>query len=363
MRYSDVKYILGGLILQIVATSWIGDAHAAPASPEEMSWRLPSYLTITTGTGGIPYVEQAELGAPPANSGNYHFGDSVAAWYDIASGTTWLVAGASDENNRTGAAYVFSRSSPDAPWHQEARLTANDGHMNQFFGAAVAIENTTIVVTAIGSGNGVAYTFDRDTGTGQWTQRTTELSVSGVSSFGDSVVLTNGTLAIGAPNKDNGYVFLYVPSGTSWMAIATLTAPDAPTGAEFGASLSLDSNRLLIGAAGDSRIGSAYVFAYDSGTGTWNFQWKLIPVDGAANDSIGYSVALQGNNALIGAIGRDSGRGAVINFLFDSGRWNQQPTLQAADGVAGDRFGSSLTLMGSSVAIGAWARNGYAGAI
>ena len=367
MRYSDMKCILGVLILQIIPVLWIGTAYASSGIFGATDWDASQSVLITTVPGGIPYTAQSELGAPPIGKGGNALGNSVATWHDTATGVSWLVAGAHYESAGRGAAYVFSRSSPDAPWHQDAHLTASDGISDDYFGEAVAIEGTTIVIGAPDHDHGVAYTFDRDAN-GKWNQQN-ELSVSGMNLFGQRLVMSSGVLAVGAPYSDSGHVFVYMRFGTGWTAVGSLTPPDAPAHAYFGSSLSLDNQRLLIGAPGDSSIamnrGSAYLFAYDIATTSWQFRQKLVSFDGDTNSQVGEAVALQGNNALLGAPGRDSYRGAVVNFLFNAptGTWNQQPTLQAADGMENDRFGASLTLAGSILAIGAPVHAKYAGGV
>ena len=63
--------------------------------------------------------------------------------------------------------------------------------------------------------------------------------------------------------------------------------------------------------------GSAYVFVR-SGT-TWNQQQKLTASDGAADDQFGYSVAISGDTAVVGApdddIGAKSDQGSAYVFV------------------------------------------------
>jgi len=98
-----------------------------------------------------------------------------------------------------------------------------------------------------------------------------------------------------------------------WDQIHKLLASGGAQGDHFGSSVAVSGNTAVIGAEGDDNgngfdSGSAYVF--DATTGQQLF--KLLPSDGAGGDNFGFSVALSGNTAVIGALfdddnGTDSG--------------------------------------------------------
>ena len=89
----------------------------------------------------------------------------------------------------------------------------------------------------------------------------------------------------------------------------------------------------------------------------WNEQQKLIASDGAAEDYFGYSVALDGETALVGAYQADVGgnayQGAAYLFVRQGASWSQQQKLVANDGAADDRFGVSVALSGETALVGA----------
>ena len=101
--------------------------------------------------------------------------------------------------------------------------------------------------------------------------------------------------------------------------------------------------------------GSAYVFTR-SGT-TWTQQAKLTASDGAADDYFGYSVALSGDTALVGAywddVGANYDQGSAYVFTRSGTTWTQQAKLTASDGAAGDHFGHSVALSGDTALVGA----------
>jgi len=88
----------------------------------------------------------------------------------------------------------------------------------------------------------------------------------------------------------------------------------------------------------------------------WTEIQKLLPLDGAAGDYFGYSVSLDGTTALIGAYAEDDNgvdSGSAYVFTRNGTSWTQQAKLLASDGVAHDLFGSSVSLSGNTALIGA----------
>jgi hypothetical protein len=145
---------------------------------------------------------------------------------------------------------------------------------------------------------------------------------------------------------------------------ARLEASDGAAGDQFGYAVSMSGDRALVGAFGAAPngeySGAAYVFDFD-GT-SWSETAKLVPADGAAGDCFGYSVALDGDRALVGAFGDDSEIGAAYVFDFDGTSWNETAKLVASDGIASDDFGLAVALDGDRVLVGAFGVEGFTGA-
>ena len=141
-------------------------------------------------------------------------------------------------------------------------------------------------------------------------------------------------------------------SSENWTETQKLIASDGIAEDRFGWSVSLDGDTAIIGAVSvDSWRGAAYVFTR---TGTsWTQQAKLLASDGVAGDYFGYSVSLDGDTAFIGVVWDDSARGAVYVFTRTGTTWTEQAKLLASDGAAGQGFGVSVSLYGDTAVIGA----------
>ena len=138
-----------------------------------------------------------------------------------------------------------------------------------------------------------------------------------------------------------------------------LLALDGQSGDTLGWSVSLSGNRALVGAYLDdsqgSNAGAAYVFEYDGNQ--WNQVQKLVAADASAFDRFGTSVSLFANRALVGAPGDDDNgdeSGSAYVFDFDGLHWNQSGKLTAADGAAFDEFADAVSLYGQRALIGAY---------
>jgi hypothetical protein len=300
-----------------------------------------AYVFVQRGTS---WTQTAELtSADGANADN--FGNSVSVSGPIA------VIGAPGHNSSQGAAYVFVKSG--TTWSQQAELTSADGAANDNFGAAVSVDGGTALIGAYEKGSklGAAYVFVQSGTT--WTQQAELTASDGATgeSFGNSVSLSGGIAAVGAythkvsGNAGQGAAYIFVQSGTAWTQQQELTASDGAASDQFGHSVSLDGATALIGAyrhtvASNSHQGAAYVFV-QSGT-TWTQQQELTAADGAASDLFGWSVAVLGSTAVVGADARNSNTGAAYIFTQSGTTWTQQQELTALDGAAGDYFGWSV---------------------
>jgi hypothetical protein len=206
----------------------------------------------------------------------------------------------------TGAAYVFRRSGTD--WAQEALLSASTGSGNDWLGQAVALSNETLVVGAAGSTNGgvhpeAAYVFVRN-GTTWSEQAKLESNTGGAAeSFGRAVSVSADTLAVGAYRTNNGLEFdvgaahVFTRAGSSWTRQAILLGEEAND--ELGISVAVNGDQLVAGAHRADDAGAAYVYARN-GT-QWSTQDRLQAGDPGMDDRFGRSVALANGRALAGA--------------------------------------------------------------
>jgi hypothetical protein len=290
-------------------------------------------------------------------------------------------------------------------------LTASNTGAGDNFGRAIAMsdDGTTMVVGAWAEdsdgtaqsndgadGAGAAYIYTLSAGS--WVQQAYLKAASPAvgDGFGYSVAISSdgNTVAIGAWREDvaatdAGAVFIFTRSGGVWSQAAIIRAPNAGAGDNFGSSVALSDDGLVlaVGAMGEDSNGTAqtdnsadgagavYVFTpnfagWASGINTTDY---IKAANAGAGDAFGISVALSGNgNVLaVGAWGEDSDGSAATNNGADAagaayvytnggGSWTGtgpttsdyiKPTVVGA----GDQFGVSVALNtdGTVLAVGA----------
>jgi hypothetical protein len=147
---------------------------------------------------------------------------------------------------------------------------------------------------------------------------------------------------------------------SDWMQIAKINASDAAPERIFGYSVAIDNDYVVVGEGFNALNGSAYIFKRDGAI--WTQQAKLAASDSALGKNFGYSVAINGDSAIIGAPGDNEWTGAAYIFTRDGTTWMQQAKLIASDGITADEFGFSVALSGDTALIGAsYAGNGWSG--
>ena len=285
-----------------------------------------AYVFVRDGT---IWRQQAKLTASDGATNDF-FGWSVAL-----DGDTAFVGAHEDDDagSESGSAYMFVRDG--ITWNQQAKLTASDAAAHDLFGRAVALDGDTALVGAYydddnGSNSGSAYVFVRDGATWREQAKLTATDAAADDFFGASVVVDEDIVLVGAfgaydDNTNSGSAYVFVRDATIWSQQSKLTADKAPGNHLFGRSVALDGDTALVGASNDdangSDSGSVYVFVHD-GT-AWNQQAKLTASDAAAGDLFGWSIALDGDTAMVGASnddvnGSDSGSAYIYLNLFAS---------------------------------------------
>ncbi len=140
-----------------------------------------------------------------------------------------------------------------------------------------------------------------------------------------------------------------------------LTASDAASENFFGFSVAVSGSTAVVGAyAKNSGTGAAYVFVRSGST--WTQQAELTASDAVSGDVFGHSVAVSGSTVVVGAQNKNSTAGAAYVFVRSGSTWTQQAELTASDAASGDLFGFSVAVSGSIVVVGAPIKNSDRGA-
>jgi len=302
---------------------------------------------------GSTWTDEQKLTVPDGEHYDY-FGGSVS----IDGNYAIVGASGSDANGYNyGSAYIFKRIG--ATWTEEQNLFASDGATDDNFGYSVSIDGDYAIVGAFcdDGRTGSAYIFKRSGSTWTDEQKLTASDGSENDRFGWSVSIDGDYVIAGAYKDDSGTGSAYVfkRNGTSWTEEQKLTASDGATWDQFGYSVSIDGNYAISGANCDDdhggMSGSAYVFKRN-GT-SWTEEQKLTASDGAESDFFGMSVSIDGNYAISGANGDDGFTGSAYVFKRNGTSWTKKQKLTASDGGTAEEFGWSVSINGNNAIIGA----------
>jgi len=300
-----------------------------------------------------------------------HFGCAV----DISGNIAVVGAYGNDDNlSQSGSAYVFRYN--NAAWIEESKIVASDGYLNDNFGHSVAVSASYIIIGAnedddLGSNSGSAYVYTYDENSEQWKEQAKLQPSDGESydNFACSVDIAGDYAIIGADRDDDhgstsGSAYIFKRELDNWHQQTKLTPDDGSKYDHFGYDVAISDHFAVIGSYADdakgTKSGSAYVF--ENKNGTWQQVAKLTPSDGTREDFFGWSVAISGNNIIVGAYGDDdkgSRSGSVYIFQRVQETWTEMKKICAADGESNDYFAYSVAISGHYALVGAYGDDDY----
>ena len=309
----------------------------------------PSVLQHLTYSSGI-----AVGLSPEAIEAGSTFGRAVA----LDDGTA--VIGAPGVENSKGAVFIFEQQG--GKWVETAYLTASDGAPNDFFGQAVAIDEDTLIVgasghDALGFETGAAYVFQRENGT--WGQKEKLMPNSPLDvRFGWSVAIDGETIVVGAPYRNQGEIInlgsatIFTHKGGRWEMQTRLTSGrsgGAGNSDLFGWAVDVEASMIAVGAHL-----AEVVYLYKFSNGQWHEQTVL--KDTTPSSQFGYSLSLAGNTLVVGAPAANSlgpRAGVAIRFVEQERGWVETGRFLPVGLSPGSRFGWAVATVVYVIVVGA----------
>jgi hypothetical protein len=307
----------------------------------------------------FPQIDSNSISGSNGENGD-EFGAALSAG-------RWLAVGAPGEDGcsrvdsgngcgDSGAAYIF-----DFQGVETAYLKASDAAAGARFGASLfADESLELVVVGapnanqrsagggvVVSGAGAAYVFERVGGEWREVALLAAPTPTPEAQFGYSVGALANTILVGAPGEDAAYV--YRKKAGLWAFDAQLQSDQG--GSEFGTAVFVTSadgvTEALIGAprAASSTVKSGAVHAFLSASGPWTRSREIHSGDRAEGDAFGAALAASPSGiVVIGAPGRDEGRGAFCYLEAHDEGSAAAATCVAADAEWGRGMGRSVAI-------------------
>ncbi|MCA9015655.1 MAG: hypothetical protein KDA77_10025, partial [Planctomycetaceae bacterium] len=346
-------------------------------------------VTIEPDYDVSPQFElQSKLFAPGTANSFDRYGVTFAVDDNtmIVGSNGWDEAG-----EHAGAAFIYTRNNQGTPtdfsddtWDYQATLLPPTGYTTDRFGDSVAISGNTAVVgdflddeDAINSG--AIYVYARTNGVWSFEQKLKASDLVNSVSFGETLMIENDNIFVGVRSAlgepipgsfdpysyiGQGAVYIFSRSGNSWSESARLTASDPEKNKYFGASIDVEGTTLVVGAYADSDDDRHYysgaVYVFDLQDGNWIEVQKLKPDSPQDNELFGSSVALDGDNLVVGAHYHkqlnpdtqqleDTGTAFVFTRVDDV--WQETQMLTSTPDPFNSTFGRSVDIQGDLILV------------
>ncbi len=316
-------------------------------------------------SGGIPgagraYLDNALTGAQlatlsdpaPVQNGQFGFSVGISGNLAVVGAPSNMPGGLHAE----GTAYVFNVTT----WTLVATLNDPAPAEGNNFGSSVAISGTKAVVGSPGANGGAGVAFVFDATTGNWVATLANPAPLPMIHMGFSVAISNNLAIVGVPQADPGGItdagIAHVFDATTGVLNKTLNNPTPTAGDNFGGSVAIDGNTAVVGApfaspGGMAETGSAFIF--DATTGS--SMATLGSPTPAAGHNFGESVAISGNTVMVGAPGASSGEATIqaLAYFFDLSIGINLGSVGDPGLVLSDDFAHAVALDGNVAVVGA----------
>ena len=277
--------------------------------------------------------------------------------------TGWSGGDSFDTGNVWGIDFVgYRNSNPNSTESQvvcsDTKLIASNRTRDDYFGSAIAISGDYAIVGAYGDDNnrGAAYIFKRE-GTNWIEQTKLKRAVPRESNdyFGYSVAIGGDYAIVGAykVNENRGEAYVFKLESTRWIEQAKLRrTPSGESNDFFGYSVAISGDYAVVGAHGrSSGRGAAYIFKRDDIS--WNQQAELFASDGSTRNYFGHLTSISGNYAIMTTVISRTYGSPLYIIKRDGAIWEEQVKVNPPNGPILNAFGSSASISGDYVVIGA----------
>ncbi len=291
--------------------------------------------------------------------------------WSVATTEDWAVVGAPTAVTRSsiqgGSVWVFQRNGDQ--WNFHSQLTPSSIAHGDHFGSSLDIQGNVLIVGSrlADAGNtdaGAAYVFELTDNQWQWTDRLFAVGINQGDQFGYSVAVDGQRVVVGAIYDEAGTVVnsgtatVFQKTGGEWTATETLVADSPQQGSRFGHDVSLHQNWLAVSSPTADQTGQAYTWRLENGD--WNFKGAFAADDTNNGDEFGNSLSINGSSLVVGAWKHDHNgiwnSGAAYVFEWADGNWQQSRKLVSSTSFGSlsswNQFGSSVDLDGANLVVG-----------
>jgi hypothetical protein len=333
-----------------------------------------AYIYTKPVSGWTNMTQTAKITSSDGVNEDFFGGQVCISGDNIVIGASWD----NDNGTQSGSAYMFTK--PTSGWTnitQTAKIKPSDGASGKMFGTSVCISGDNVFVGTPYAPSpsiltyGSVYHFAKPLSGWADMTETQEINcpvayTNKADEYGYTVSIDSNYAVVGAPGYKNhmGMAYVLFNNGNDWITQAKLTASDGSANDYFGASLCISGDNIVIGAYDDDdngiNSGSAYVFSKPiAGWANMTQTAKIKADDGSDYNYFGSSIGISGDNIVVGAYNDDdNGAQSGSAYVFTKPVTGWKDTTQTAkiipsDGAAADNFGSSVSISGDIIVVGA----------
>ncbi len=244
------------------------------------------------------------------------------------------------------------------------QILAADGLAKDLFGYSISTNGADVFIGSPRNGEscqncGAVYVYAFDGK--DWIQKQKLMPEALVerSFFGAAVDVFEDYAVIGAhgTNDYRGKIYVYKNNGLLWELEAELIPDDLQKSDLFGSSVALDGENIVVGAHGaddnGSRSGAAYFYQKDQDV--WSLVNRVVASNGGSSDTFAGEVDISGEYAVIGShlFANEQGRiGSAYVFHLVDGQWVEEAMLTSDEPQDWDYFGVDVVIIQDTIVVG-----------
>jgi FG-GAP repeat len=319
------------------------------------------------GNCGINNISEYNPVADASGAQADDFGRSVSI-----SGNYAIVGAKADDvgaNNDQGSVSFYQFIG--ANWVFMQKITDATGAQNDRFGNSVSISGNYAIVgipgDAIGANlnQGSANIYQLTGGSWVLMQKIIDATGAADDAFGSSVSISGNYAIVGSPFDDGGAganqgsASIYQLSGGTWVLMQKITDATGAANDNFGNSVSISGNYIIVGAEDDdvgafSDVGSASIYQWNGSS--WIIMSKIVGyLSINPFDNFGNSVSISGNYAIVGSKSDDVitlNQGSADFFQWNGSSWIFMQEIFDLNGATDENFGYSVFISGDYAIVG-----------
>ena len=289
-------------------------------------------------------LEKIQIKAPIKNSVSYDFGYSISIDEDL------LLVGSPNRGGKdSGKAFLYKLI--NSSWTLIETIAPLSDTWTSDFGSKVIIKNGHILIADRYAANeqGMIFALALDRKNNTWEKvspiKSSQIIDHGL--MGNDIDIYNNRALIGARDANQAFEYIYDRETKEWKPGKVFSPAKLQSRGAFGFAVELDSNFAYIGYPGFNSRGEVQVFSLHSSQ--WQYHTSLFDKEATDQSYFGASISVNDSKLLIGNFNGER----VSYFSRDSSDSFQFQQSLSPENLPGSKFGRALTVNSNYLLIAA----------